>query len=66
MSGGFHLALQETAGLHQRPRSALNPAKHSVSIPCVYGGFPKLGAPFLALSIIGSIAYWGLYLGPLF
>ena len=31
----------------------------------LYGGFPKLGVPFLGVPIIRNIVYWGLYLGPL-
>ena len=35
--------------------------------PCrfiVYGGFPKLGVPFLGVPIIRTIVFWGLYWGP--
>ena len=28
-------------------------------------GFPKLGVPFLGVPIIRTIAFWGLYWGPL-
>ena len=30
------------------------------------GGFPKLGVPFLGVSIIRIIVYWGLHWVPLF
>ena len=30
-----------------------------------YGGFPKLGVPFLGIPIIRTIVFWGLYWGPL-
>ena len=30
-----------------------------------YGGFPKLGVPFLGAPIIRTIVFWGLYWGPL-
>ena len=29
------------------------------------GGFPNLGVPFLGVPIIRTIAFWGLYWGPL-
>ena len=32
--------------------------------PSIYGCFPKLGVPFLEGPIIGTLVFWGLYLGP--
>ena len=32
----------------------------------LYGGFPKLGVPFLEVPIIRIIVLWGLYWVPLF
>ena len=29
----------------------------------IYGGFPKLGVPFLGVPIIRNLVYWGLYWG---
>ena len=31
----------------------------------LYGGFPKLGVPFLGVPIIRILIFWGLYWGPL-
>ena len=39
------------------------PERPIIVIPS-YGGFSRLGVPFLGVLIIRTIVYWGLYWGP--
>ena len=50
------------------PRSCLSfsgpprPGREPLTVG--FGGFPKLGVPFLGVPIIRTIVFWGLYWGP--